>query len=169
MFTINKSGVPRVVVYCIHPNKTPPAFLTDTDHVYAMSSKHIEAVDAFTKITLLFGQGPSMHVVQLFVHCCFIIITERSVNNGGQASIFDVTNGYGCYNYIDYSLSKAMHSIKCFETRDTKEKLRLNCGVAAELCHSALARSESDLLASRPYTRDSGTHSIRDTGLISKA
>ena len=76
--------------------KTPSAFLTDTDHVRAMSSKHIEVVDAFTKITLLFGQGPStMHVVQLFVHCRFIIITERSVNNGGQASIFDVTNGYG--------------------------------------------------------------------------
>ena len=31
-----------------------------------------------------------------------------------------------------------------FEKRDTKEKLRLNCGVTAELCHSALARSECD-------------------------
>ena len=29
-------------------------------------------------------------------------------------------------------------------TSDTKEKLRLNCGVTAELCHSALARSECD-------------------------
>ena len=38
----------------------------------------------------------------------------------------------------------AINSIKCFEKRDTKEKLRLNCGVTAELSHSALARSECD-------------------------
>ena len=34
--------------------------------------------------------------------------------------------------------------MKCFETRDTSEKLTLNCGVTEALCHSALLRSESD-------------------------
>ena len=34
--------------------------------------------------------------------------------------------------------------MNCFEKRDTKEKLGLNCGVTVELCNSALARSERD-------------------------
>ena len=38
----------------------------------------------------------------------------------------------------------AINSISCFETRDTSEKLILNCGVTAALFNSALARSESD-------------------------
>ena len=42
----------------------------------------------------------------------------------------------------------------CFEARDTNEKLTLNCGVTEALCHSALARSESD---DRPV---GPTHSI---------
>ena len=40
--------------------------------------------------------------------------------------------------------SNGLYSMKCFETRDTNEKLTLNCGVTVALCHSALARSESD-------------------------
>ena len=36
--------------------------------------------------------------------------------------------------------SIAINSIKCFETRDTCEKLTLNCGFTTALCHSALAR-----------------------------
>ena len=47
--------------------------------------------------------------------------------------------------FIFYTIAFGwINSIKCFEKRDTKEKLRLNCGVTAELCHSALARSECD-------------------------
>ena len=53
-------------------------------------------------------------------------------------------NGYGWDNYTDYELSIAMHSIKCFDTQDTKEKLRLTCGVTAAHCHWSRARSESD-------------------------
>ena len=55
-------------------------------------------------------------------------------------------NGYGWDNYTDYyyKLSIAIHSINCFEMRDTSEKLTLNCRVTAALCHSALARSETD-------------------------
>ena len=56
--------------------------------------------------------------------------------------------------------SIAINSITCFEKRDTKEKLRLNCGVTTELCRSAL-RVPSAMIGQ--YTLKPDTHSNRDT------
>ena len=42
------------------------------------------------------------------------------------------------------ALTLYSNSIKCFETQDTNEKLRLTCGVTEAHCHLSGARSESD-------------------------
>ena len=79
----------------------------------------------------------------------WIEFVNRSVNN--LSSSEDCLTGY-CQpvwkrlwlRQLYWLLTLAMNSIKCFEKRDTSEKLTLNCGVTAALCHSALACSESD-------------------------
>ena len=70
----------------------------------------------------------------------------------------------GMYSSTYLSQIIAINSIKCFETQDANEKLRLTCGVTAAHCHWSSARSESDDWPVGLQTRFAA-NSIRDIGI----
>ena len=84
-----------------------------------------------------------------------ICLAEKTAR---QNTVTQSENDYGWDNHI------AIKSNKCFETRDTNEKIRLACGVTAAHWHDHV-RVPSPMIGQ--YKLHSLTNSIRDNGFES--